>query len=464
MIGCISRNHRNTAIAMSQSDDNERSGTATRTTEMPMKNTDMTATRFLMRLPAANGQVRELVIEGTGLTYAGSGMLTGGTITSIELVTSDTRSGDTRQTWTSEGIKVADLIKIMGNGFWNHVNTIGDKFPLLLATYPIHTGGDTGGGGTGGDAGSGDTGGGTGSGTGSGDTGGGSGSGTGGGDTGGGTGGGDTGGGTGGGSTGGGSTGGGTGGSGTGGGGTGGDTGGGSTDNPATGATIIGTPEKDHLHGTNLGETIYGKESDDRIAGRGGDDTIFGGSGDDRIGGDKGNDSIHGDAGDDRLRGDDGNDFIDGGAGDDRLRGGKGNDMLVDMQGNNHMHGSAGDDTLQSGAGHDVMSGGKGNDLIISGGGKDFVLGGAGADTFVFNGENTGTLYIKDFDAHSDSLDVMGLDSAVAELRAFVAESKQVGDDVVWTHGATTVILHDVLRDDIGLSNFFDAEYAPISM
>ncbi len=377
---------------------------------MPMKNTDMTATRFLMRLPAANGQVRELVIEGTGLTYSGSGMLTGGTITSIELVTSDTRSGDTRQTWTSEGIKVADLVKIMGNGFWNHVNTIGDKFPLLLATYPIHTAGDTGGG-----TGNGDTGGGTGS----GDTG-----------------------------------------SGTGGGTGGGGTGGGGTDNPATGTTIIGTPEKDRLHGTALGEKIYGKESDDRIAGHGGDDTIFGGSGDDRIGGDKGNDSLHGDAGDDRLRGDDGNDYVDGGAGDDRLRGGKGNDMLVDMQGNNHMHGDAGNDTLQSGAGQDVMSGGKGNDIIISGGGKDFVLGGAGADTIVFNGENTGTLYIKDFDAHSDSLDVVGLDSAVAELRAFVTEAKQVGDDVVWTHGATTVILHDVLRDDIGLSNFFDAEHA----
>jgi Ca2+-binding RTX toxin-like protein len=352
-------------------------GIATRNTQIPMKNTDMTATRFLMRLPAANGQVRELVIEGTGLTYAGSGALTGGTITSIVLITSDSRSGDTMQTWTSAGITVANLNAVMGNGFWNHVNTIGGKFAGLLQAYPIHTDGGTGG--TDGDTG-----------------------------------------------------------------GTGGTGGGG--DLPPTGSTIMGTPDKDRLRGTDLGEKIDGKEDDDRIHGRGGDDTIMGGSGDDRI------------------RGDNGNDQINGNAGDDRMRGGKGNDLIIDTQGNNHLHGDSGNDTLQSGGGNDVMIGGKGDDVIVSGGGKDFAMGGAGADVFVFDGENTGKLDIKGFDTTVDRLDVAGLNSAAAELRAFLAEAQQAGDDVIWQHGGMTVILHDAARDEIGLTNFLDAEFAPVAL
>jgi Ca2+-binding RTX toxin-like protein len=348
---------------------------------MAMKNTDMTATRFLMRLPSNSGQVREVVIEGSGLSYAGSGALTGGLVTSIMSVTSDNRSGDTQYSWTSAGVSVADLMAVVGDGFWNHVNTIGAKFPLLLAAYPAGT---TGGGSTGGD----DTGGNTGG---------------------------------------------------------GGDTGGGAVV-PPNGITITGTSGKDDLRGENLGETIYGKEDDDVIFGGDGNDTIYGGSGDDRIGGDKGNDVLY------------------GGSGNDRLRGDKGDDLVIDLEGNNRLRGNSGNDTLQSGTGRDVMVAGNGDDVIISGGGKDFAMGCAGADVFVFDGANTGTIKIKDFAAAEDRFDVAGLDSAEAALNAFLAEATQVGEDVYWTHGATTVRLMWTELEEIGLANFTDVHLTPVTI
>ena len=104
------------------------------------------------------------------------------------------------------------------------------------------------------------------------------------------------------------------------------------------GCTIVGTDQRDFLHGTP------GK---DVICGLGGDDVIFGVGGNDRLIGGPGSDRILGGPGDDVLIGNAGKDFLKGGAGHDVLEGGDGNDFM---------------------AAHD---GGRGNDRLTGGGGRD---------------------------------------------------------------------------------------------
>ena len=104
------------------------------------------------------------------------------------------------------------------------------------------------------------------------------------------------------------------------------------------GCTIVGTDQRDFLHGT---------PGRDVICGLGGDDVIFGMSGDDRLIGGPGNDRLLGGPGDDLLIGNAGKDFLKGGLGHDVLEGGDGNDFM---------------------AAHD---GGRGNDRLTGGGGRD---------------------------------------------------------------------------------------------
>jgi Big-like domain-containing protein/List-Bact-rpt repeat protein/hemolysin type calcium-binding protein len=104
------------------------------------------------------------------------------------------------------------------------------------------------------------------------------------------------------------------------------------------GCTIVGTDERDFLHGT---------PGRDVICGLGGDDVVFGMGGDDRLIGGPGNDRILGGPGDDVLIGNAGKDFLKGGPGHDVLEGGDGNDFM---------------------AAHD---GGRGNDRLTGGGGRD---------------------------------------------------------------------------------------------
>jgi len=104
------------------------------------------------------------------------------------------------------------------------------------------------------------------------------------------------------------------------------------------GCTIVGTDQRDFLHGTP------GK---DVICGLGGDDVIFGMGGNDRLIGGPGNDRILAGPGDDVLIGNAGKDFLKGGPGHDVLEGGDGNDFM---------------------AAHD---GGRGNDRLTGEGGRD---------------------------------------------------------------------------------------------
>ena len=104
-------------------------------------------------------------------------------------------------------------------------------------------------------------------------------------------------------------------------------------------ATIVGTPGKDNLVGT---------DGDDVIAGLGGRDTINGGGGNDLICGDGGKDTI------------------DGGPGDDRVFGGAKDDMISGGPGNDRLFGQGGDDHVIGGEGYDICRGGGGNNVIES--------------------------------------------------------------------------------------------------
>jgi Bacterial Ig domain/RTX calcium-binding nonapeptide repeat (4 copies)/Divergent InlB B-repeat domain len=104
------------------------------------------------------------------------------------------------------------------------------------------------------------------------------------------------------------------------------------------GCTIVGTAQRDFLHGT---------PGRDVICGLGGDDVLFGMGGNDRLIGGPGNDRELAGPGDDVLLGNAGKDFLKGGAGHDVLEGGDGNDFM---------------------AAHD---GGRGNDRLTGGGGRD---------------------------------------------------------------------------------------------
>jgi Ca2+-binding RTX toxin-like protein len=344
---------------------------------MAMKDTDMTATRFVMRLPGQGGQVRELVIEGSGMTYQPSGAMTAGLVTSITLMTSDKRSGDSLLVWTGTGLTVDELKAFFGEGFWNHVNTIGSGLPKLIVSTATDAGGDTvitvpdtpPDEGTGGDEGGG-----------AGDV----------------------------------------------------------VEEPELPApsVIMGTPDRDRLRGTDDDDRMFGLEDNDRMRGRDGDDAMFGGDGNDRMRGDRGDDTLYGDEGNDRLRGD------------------KGHDLIIDTDGNNRLRGGAGDDTLVSGQGRDVMIANGGDDVIVSGGGSDFAMGLSGHDIFVFCADNAGTLRIKGFDATDDSFDLCGIATAAEELALFLAEARQDGRDVVWQHGAMTVILERTSLDAVNLGNF----------
>jgi hypothetical protein len=108
------------------------------------------------------------------------------------------------------------------------------------------------------------------------------------------------------------------------------------------GCTIVGTSERDFLHGT---------PGRDVICGLGGDDVIFGMGGDDRLIGGPGNDRILGGPGDDLLIGNSGKDFLKGGLGHDVLEGGDGNDFMAAHDG---------------GRGNDRLTGGVGRDLCYT--------------------------------------------------------------------------------------------------
>lgn len=105
---------------------------------------------------------------------------------------------------------------------------------------------------------------------------------------------------------------------------------------------------------------------------------------------------IYGYAGDDTLWGDAGDDLIVGGAGSDYLLGDPGNDVIS---------GGRDSDYIEGGLGADQLFGGKGADYLVGGGDTDTLIGGGGSDTFGLTSD--GLAIIRDFDAGSDSIELL---------------------------------------------------------
>lgn len=148
-------------------------------------------------------------------------------------------------------------------------------------------------------------------------------------------------------------------------------------------ATIIGTPDKDHIKGTKRSDVIIALGGDDRIESFTGADTICAGPGDDTV--DAGPNGGHGGA-----------DLVLGGTGDDHLslgpelgtlKGEAGNDVLVGSKGGDSLFGGAGNDTLYGGPNptynSDFLAGGPGNDKLFGGPGPDTLRGGPGHNEIV---------------------------------------------------------------------------------
>ncbi len=342
---------------------------------------EMTAGRFAMAVTRDDGTRIDVTIDGSGLTYARSGAITGGAVVTVALVLHKPGAGEVKTVWYPDMTDAAKLAAVTGKALWNHPSALVYLADELSAAFRWDCAGlaeiealrDAG-----------------------------------------------------------------------------------AVEQPP-GRTLSGTEGDDRLAGTEAGEKIWGRGGDDRLRGEGGNDSLQGGTGQDRMRGGDGDDAMGGNTGDDRMRGDRGSDTLDGGSGDDRLRGDAGDDLLVDLSGNNRMRGGSGDDTLRSGKGNDVMIGNAGDDLIVAGGGRDFAMGNAGADTFRFGSDSRGELIIKAFEA-ADRFDLGGVGSAEAEFGQFLAEAREAGGNVIWQHGAMTVVLLDTRIADIGLQNFAGAD------
>jgi len=166
---------------------------------------------------------------------------------------------------------------------------------------------------------------------------------------------------------------------------------------------IIGDRGNDRLYGDagddNIQDqagnnVISGGTGNDLLSAQSGNDRIYGGEGNDRISGGDGSNALYGDAGNDSLSGGanmdvllggTGDDFLAGFAGNDVLYGGDGTDLLQGLNGADRSYGGAGDDTLdesvQDDAANDKLYGEAGNDILRGGGGADRLFGGTGADT-----------------------------------------------------------------------------------
>ncbi|MEM0986410.1 MAG: Ig-like domain-containing protein [Pseudomonadota bacterium] len=221
---------------------------------------------------------------------------------------------------------------------------------------------------------------------------------------------------------------------------------------------VSGGAGNDDLRGGKGSDTLIGGDGNDRLRVGGDDDFGFGGNGDDflqgaagndTLNGDNGNDTLFGGTGVDTLNGGDGDDELRAGSSDDRLDGGDGNDTLLSQSGDDIADGGAGDDlvngaagndTLLGGAGNDTLNGGSGNDTLEGGAGDDLLNGQAGMDTFVFDADEGGSDTVRGYE---DGETILLRDFGYTTAEAASADFTQVGDDVVFTNGDSTVTFVD---------------------
>lgn len=148
---------------------------------------------------------------------------------------------------------------------------------------------------------------------------------------------------------------------------------------------LFGLEDNDYIVGGQGNDFLYGDDQDGLGTFiDGGNDTLYGGDGDDKLVGGNGNDALHGGANGDTLFGNDGQDTLNGDNGDDFLYGGDGIDTLQGGAGRDRLAGDQGDDTLHGGDDRDTLFGGDGDDVIRGGTSIDSLYGNDGADTFVY--------------------------------------------------------------------------------
>ncbi len=171
---------------------------------------------------------------------------------------------------------------------------------------------------------------------------------------------------------------------------------------PEPGLTLIGTPNRDVLFGSDYDDFIYGMAGNDWLEGKNGNDRLAGGEGGDLIEGGNGSDS---------LRGDEGN---------DELRGGGGSDFLI---------GNSGDDILNGSGLSDLVFGGPGDDFINGGWGYDRLNGGTGADKFFHIGIfDHGSDWIEDYSSEENDVLFFGIGTATHnDFRVSFAETPNAG-------------------------------------
>ncbi len=231
---------------------------------------------------------------------------------------------------------------------------------------------------------------------------------------------------------------------------------------PATDATIIGTPNNDRLVGTRDVDVFDGLAGNDIMRGRRGDDTFLGGEGRDVMRGGRGNDTVDYSASPEAIT----LTFFrfgwgQGGHADgDHLR------SIETVLGSSH------DDTITAywrrltadgQGGDDVLRGGFGNDHLAGGTGSDQLSGGYGNDTFAFS-QGDGTDTITDFTTsnfgwrwwHRSQADRIELDIAgVESLEDVLDHASEANGNVIFDFGNNDVLtLHNTRLAQIDESHF----------
>jgi Ca2+-binding RTX toxin-like protein len=106
--------------------------------------------------------------------------------------------------------------------------------------------------------------------------------------------------------------------------------------------SISGGSGFDDINGNQGNDTASGGAGDDWVVGGKDNDLLFGDDGDDIVWGNLGNDTLDGGAGNDQVRGGQGDDSISGGAGDDYISGDRGNDTETGGPGADIFHSFSG--------------------------------------------------------------------------------------------------------------------------
>ncbi|HEX4708874.1 hypothetical protein [Phenylobacterium sp.] len=96
----------------------------------------------------------------------------------------------------------------------------------------------------------------------------------------------------------------------------------------------------DDINGNMGNDTAHGNAGDDWVVGGKDNDMLFGDAGGDVVWGNLGNDTLDGGDGNDQVRGGQGDDSVSGGAGDDYVSGDRGNDTITGGAGADLFHGS----------------------------------------------------------------------------------------------------------------------------